>query len=202
MRQLTLAVKLAAASASVFVLFPSAETQAFTLKEIAEVCGGISGATVDGGKGTYTTGSGLDVDISADRTVTISRSGELLLKIERFTFQEYSKCLSDLFQAQAQPPQPRLCRDRSHGVERYGREFDDYRESGWRGGGYDPDRWCNDVIAILRGQHPEGEFAVVSKGERSESKCSAFNCPQYNYHCTVRVKTDPIYNERVSAACR
>ncbi|WP_455989823.1 hypothetical protein [Methylorubrum extorquens] len=67
------------------------------------------------------------------------------------------------------------------------RTFVATRESGWRGGGYDPVKWCNDFISILRGENPQGQFTVKESSERSESRCKPFNCPQYNYRCSVQV---------------
>ena len=95
----------------------------------------------------------------------------------------------------------KVCRDKSHGVERYQRVFEVTRDSSWMGGGFDPTKWCNQVIQGLRGEHPDGKFEVVRKSERSESKCKPFNCPQYLYFCTVRVHTDPLYIEKESSAC-
>ena len=70
------------------------------------------------------------------------------------------------------------------------RTFSVTRESGWRGGGYNPGAWCNDLVSILRGEHPQGQFQVTASSERSESPwCAPFNCPQYNYSCTVQVTT-------------
>lgn len=93
------------------------------------------------------------------------------------------------------------CRHPSHGIERYARTFNVDRNSSWMGGGYDQGKWCNDVIASLRGEHPQGSFEIVGHSERSENKCPPFNCPQYMYFCTVKVSTDPIYVEKVSSAC-
>lgn len=75
----------------------------------------------------------------------------------------------------------------------YGREFDDARGSGWRGGGsgYSTANWCNDLINQLRGQNPNGVFGIVSQSEETKNTCAPFNCPQYLYHCTVHVKADP-----------
>jgi hypothetical protein len=69
------------------------------------------------------------------------------------------------------------------------RTFAVTRESGWRGGGYNSDAWCRDLISILKGEHPHGQFQITGSAERSESRCSPFNCPQYNYTCTVQVTT-------------
>lgn len=67
------------------------------------------------------------------------------------------------------------------------RTFSVTRESGWRGGGYSPNAWCTDLISILKGEHPQGQFKIIASGEQHESRCSPFNCPQYNYSCTVQV---------------
>jgi hypothetical protein len=100
-----------------------------------------------------------------------------------------------------QPSAPQACRDPSHGVERYQHEIDVSRESGWRGGGYDQGRWCNEVLLALRAEHPNGDFRVLGSSEQSESKCKPFNCPQYNYICRVHIRADPIYNLKISPAC-
>ena len=59
------------------------------------------------------------------------------------------------------------------------------------GSGYSTGNWCNNLINMLRGQNPGGEFSVVSTSEDTKNTCSPFNCPQYLYHCTVHVKADP-----------
>jgi hypothetical protein len=100
-------------------------------------------------------------------------------------------------------PAPRACRIRTNGIERYGREFDVPRDSGWRGGGsgYSTGNWCAELIASLRSEHPDGDFSVVTQSENQKNTCAPFNCPQYLYHCTVHVKTDPVFYEKVSADC-
>ena len=102
----------------------------------------------------------------------------------------------------AQPSTPKACRDKTHGVEKYAREFDVTRTSQWMGGGYSQDPWCTDVMNQLRTELPDGSFNKISSSERSETKCAPFNCPQYQYTCTVHVKADPIYFEKVSSACK
>ena len=99
-------------------------------------------------------------------------------------------------------PKPVACRDESHGVERYARTFETDKNSSWLGGGFDQSKWCTQVIGELRGQHPEGKFTVVSSSEKSETKCAPLNCPQYMYYCKVKVETAPLYNEKLTSACR
>lgn len=99
-------------------------------------------------------------------------------------------------------PKPKSCRDKSHGIESYQRAFNVDRTSPWMGGGFSQDPWCNQVIRELRGQYPEGKFEVLSKSETSHTTCTPLNCPEYQYFCSVRVSTDPIYVEKYSSACK
>lgn len=96
---------------------------------------------------------------------------------------------------------PKACRDPSHGVDHFGREFDVTRESPEMGGGHNRGEWCNSAIGTLRGEFPGGEFTVRSDGEHTNNHCAPANCPQYVYSCTIHVKADPIYVEKVSSAC-
>lgn len=101
-----------------------------------------------------------------------------------------------------QVPAPKPCRDRSHGVERYQHVASISRTSNEMGGGFNQVAWCNQVIADLRSQNPDGAFEVESSSERSRSTCAPFNCPQYQYTCTVRASTDPLFVEKLSSVCR
>lgn len=93
------------------------------------------------------------------------------------------------------------CRDKSHGIESYGRVFTVDQTSPWMGGGFDPGRWCAQVIGVLRGQYPDGDFKELSRSEQSHTTCAPFNCPQYQYRCSVQVSADPVYVSKVSDAC-
>jgi hypothetical protein len=97
---------------------------------------------------------------------------------------------------------PKVCRHSSHGIERYAREFDVTRSSHFMGGGFDQPRWCTQAIGQLRGEHPGAEFQVLGSNENKRDTCSPFNCPQYQYHCTIKVRADPVFVERASTACR
>lgn len=101
----------------------------------------------------------------------------------------------------ATPPPPVPCRDPSHGVERYGRQIEVTRESGWRGGGFNQGAWCSQLTSMLQGENPGATIRVLSSSESSKSTCAPFNCPQYNYRCSVQVQADPIYVLRISDAC-
>jgi len=102
----------------------------------------------------------------------------------------------------SQSSEPKACRDKSHGVERYAREFETTRTSHFMGGGYDQPKWCNDALAQLRSEHPEGQFEQLGSSENTMNTCPPFNCPQYQYHCKFRVRTDPVYVKKISTLCR
>ena len=100
------------------------------------------------------------------------------------------------------PPVPHACRDKSHGVERYDRVFNVNKDSPWMGGGFDPTKWCDQAIAQLLRESPDAAFEVIGKSEDSHTTCAPFNCPQYQYHCAIKVQADPIYFEKISSACK
>jgi hypothetical protein len=95
------------------------------------------------------------------------------------------------------------CRDPSHGIESFAREFDTTRQSPEMGGGHSQPEWCSSAIAALRGENAAGSvFGVVSSGEHTNNHCPPLNCPQYEYSCTIHVKADPIYVLKSSPACK
>jgi hypothetical protein len=98
-------------------------------------------------------------------------------------------------------PKTRACRLPSHGVERYGRTFQDGESSGWMGGGHSQPEWCDNLKNKLLAQNPGADIAVLDHSESKRGTCPPFNCPQYNYYCKVEVKADPQYLSKVDDAC-
>lgn len=96
----------------------------------------------------------------------------------------------------------KVCRDSSHGVEQYSRVLEYSRTSPFMGGGFNQERWCEQVIAELRGQYPQANFEVNRRSETSKSVCAPFNCPNYQYTCSVAIKLEPVFVEKASPACR
>jgi len=178
-------------------------TPAIDLKDIAAACSGLETATASGGYGTINTERGYSFEVSDGHELRITQTGRLISKIDHFTYDGYTKCVSDIVSAltAVKPPPPKMCRIPENGIERYGNVFNVTRESGWRGGGYDPARWCSDVIIMLKGEHPGANLSIIGQQENSESKCRPFNCTQYNYICSVHVEADPIYKEAISSQC-
>lgn len=174
------------------------------LATIGAICSGVSTGTLPGGRGNYTEKNGYTFEYNSDKEIEVKRSGVLLYKIDKFTPDELASCVAKIATALTKPPIPeqKSCRDPSNGIERYNREFDVQRNSPEMSGGHSQPEWCNTMTANLRGEHPLGVFSVLNSSESSRSGCAPFNCPLYTYSCTIHVKTDPIYFDKVSPACR
>jgi hypothetical protein len=170
---------------------------------IGKVCSGIVSETMLPGRGSFTEEHGYKFDFTSDKAVEVTQSGKLLYKIEKITVDDIANCVAKITTALLQPPifEQKKCRDPGNGIERYARELDVQRTSPEMSGGHSPGEWCTTAILSLHGEHPLGVFSVVTNSESSRSGCSPFNCPLYTYYCTIHVKTDPIYVEKISPAC-
>jgi hypothetical protein len=182
---------------------PASPPAKVDLETIGKVCSGISSATVPGGEGSYTEAGGYQFTFNVDKSLEVKRSGSLFYKVDKFSYSDYYNCVAKLAEILSRPPinPPKVCRISANGVEGFRREFDVPRESSEMSGGHSQREWCNNLMAILRGEYPGGEFNAIASSERSRSGCAPFNCPLYTYSCTVHVKADPIYKEAASPDC-
>jgi hypothetical protein len=85
---------------------------------------------------------------------------------------------------------PRDCTGRT--ILGFGRELDVVKQSPEMGGGHNQGEWCATAITSLRGEHPNAQFSITGMSETSRNHCPPFNCPQYTYICSIRIKADPI----------
>jgi len=171
---------------------------------IGAICSGVSSGTLPGGRGQYSEKNGYTFQYNSDKEIEVRRFGVLLYKVEKFTSDDLANCVAKIAMALSRPPIPeqKSCRDPSNGIERYAREFDVQRNSPEMSGGHSEPEWCGTMTSSLRGEHPLAVFSVVTSSESSRSACEPFNCPLYTYSCTIHVKTDPVYFDKVNAACR
>lgn len=96
----------------------------------------------------------------------------------------------------------KTCRHPDFGLASWGSEEDHTNSSGWRGGGYDENRFCNDVIAAFiqsRGIGPVHKVATLRSSQ--ESKKDILGHVEYKYHCSIRVHWNPVYRELTDARC-
>ena len=101
------------------------------------------------------------------------------------------------------PETARTCRHESFGRAGWEHTETIVRSSGWMGGGFDQNRWCNAAIAAILSERsigPEHEARVVNS--REEGRWTGFlgRERQYKYHCTVEMRWIPIYAESTDAA--
>jgi hypothetical protein len=77
--------------------------------------------------------------------------------------------------------------------------------SGWRGGGYNQGAYCSDytnsVVSSRKLTGTDYKIEKVTSGEEGRWTGTFGRDRQYNYHCTLKVYSDPIYNERTDARC-
>lgn len=96
----------------------------------------------------------------------------------------------------------RKCRHPDFGQEGWANEETIPQSSGWVGGGSNPDNWCNTLISqIIQGRSigPIHKATVLDKSQ--EARWTWDRRRQYNYHCTVNMKWNPIYAERIDPRC-
>jgi S1-C subfamily serine protease len=91
------------------------------------------------------------------------------------------------------------CRHPSHGLEGYRVSVSISQWSGERGGGYNQEAWCNDLLSGLKNQYPQSSFTKIGSDESSDKDWTGH--VTYNYYCTVRRDEEPIYLEANSEAC-
>jgi hypothetical protein len=93
-----------------------------------------------------------------------------------------------------------LCAHPSHELTGYQFTETVSGSSGWRGGGYNPTAWCNDVKRAK--ENSVGQSIVWSNQRpREESKKDLLGKVEYNYHCTITAQWGPIYATVRSPAC-
>ncbi len=128
----------------------------------AKVCGGL----VSGQINTHGSIQVDDLSVKGDTngSITIAKNGVDIGTVAKGSYEQYTTCLLQVMRILSvnnpggpSAPAPKPCRIPNNGVERYTREFDVNRDSGWRGGGtgYSTSNWCNELIASLRGEHPQ-----------------------------------------------
>lgn len=110
------------------------------------------------------------------------------------------RCGTEDVQTTSYPHQYNECRHPSHGVASYAYSETVTASSGWRGGGYNPIAWCNDVKRSK--EQSVGQSIVwATPQHREESKRDFLGHVTYNYHCTIEAKWSPIYTMARSSEC-
>jgi hypothetical protein len=85
-----------------------------------------------------------------------------------------------------------LCADPSHEVASYRQTIIVTGTSGWRGGGYNQNAYCQDLMRSK--EQSIGATIVWSNQKSSEGSRKDFlGHAEYNYSCSIQAQLDPIY---------
>jgi hypothetical protein len=96
----------------------------------------------------------------------------------------------------------RSCRHPDFGRAGWERSEVISQSSGWRGGGGNPDNWCNELISsyvVTRALGTNYEASVLETAEESDRDWMGH--VTYNYHCKVEISSIPVYAERTDPRC-
>ncbi len=97
---------------------------------------------------------------------------------------------------------PATCRVASNGVERYTSESVVTQTSGWRGGGYNQGAFCNDAINALKASTGNNSvYTIIGSSEQSRRDGFLNSHASYNYTCTIKVSSNPIFTVAPNPAC-
>ena len=97
-----------------------------------------------------------------------------------------------------------LCRNQSHGIEKWETEVGWGPEStGWLGGGHNQQDECNKIIAGALASRPDAQISLLpgSAGMWEESRKDILGHVEYKYYCRGTYRSGPIYVEKQSRAC-
>jgi hypothetical protein len=97
------------------------------------------------------------------------------------------------------------CRHPDFGQAGWARQETLHGTSGWRSGGYNQDAYCTDFIAsVVQARQLGGKpYSLEKTGSSEEARWTGplRRHRQYNYHCSVKLSWEPIYNERKDPRC-
>jgi hypothetical protein len=102
-------------------------------------------------------------------------------------------------------PSPKTCTNQAFGLASWANEETLNGTSGWRGGGYNQGAYCTEFInSVIQGRGLGNQPHLVDEIKSSEeNRRTGFmnSVAQYNYHCSIKLHWNPIYNAKADAIC-
>lgn len=97
----------------------------------------------------------------------------------------------------------RNCSNPAFGIASWGVVETVTGSSGWRGGGYNQEAYCNDLKnQAIAARQLGGKLFEIGPYQRNESQRMTWDRhAQYNYSCSFQLKSNPIYNSRRDPIC-
>ena len=140
-------------------------------------------------------------------TIKLEQKGAAIGNFTKGSYSDYNKCLIDVIKLLL-PNKPityKLCALPEFGLSGWAKEETLNGTSGWKGGGYNQNAFCNDFInATLTARALPGsgyKVETVTSSEEGRWTGTFGRDRQYNYHCTIRLYVGPIYNSKQDPRC-
>jgi hypothetical protein len=103
------------------------------------------------------------------------------------------------------PPIPKTCQNPAFGIAGWANQETLQGTSGWRGGGYNPGAYCTDFTnSVIASRGLGNQPHVVDNlkpGEEQRRTGFLNSVAEYNYHCSITLRWNPIYNQRADPLC-
>lgn len=199
-------------------------THAECLKEAGDFAERLCGQVKQSGKSTLITGKG---ELSAEAKGLIAKAlgqlgGEVGVNIQTKEFEnvvqeqlagelvDVRKCgiqVATLAMNQVCEKAPRwkICSNQAFGIERWDNSERLQGTTGWRGGGYNPGAYCTDFInSVVNGRQlgdKPHEVSDVKPGEENRRTGMFRDHAEYNYHCAITLKWNPVYKQKADPIC-
>jgi hypothetical protein len=103
--------------------------------------------------------------------------------------------------ASAPSPVFALCPHPDHGLEGWQHSIASTADSGWRGGGSDPQSYCGSQKLTLEAANPDRNVTLTGTTEDHRATYNPFKHDEYRYVCAFSQQWGPIYRQARSASC-
>jgi hypothetical protein len=124
---------------------------------------------------------------------------------------QYAQSLLDLAAAKTMIAGPCAdlpeCEDPSHGLDKYAIDVPVGKWSDWRGGGYNRNAYCNDLLGELKFQYPKANFAKIRDDEHNRTindladPFHKVGHVEYQYYCEFQRQEQPVYRRAKGVEC-
>ncbi|MGY4608604.1 hypothetical protein ACVW16_007016 [Bradyrhizobium sp. USDA 4474] len=108
-------------------------------------------------------------------------------------------------QACTKAPNYKTCANAAFGIAGWENQETLQGTSGWRGGGYNPGAYCTDFtngVVASRGLGSQPHVVEnVKPGEEQRRTGFLNSVAEYNYHCSITLRWNPIYNQKADPLC-
>jgi len=112
----------------------------------------------------------------------------------------FTKCISGFIQ-NGNTGKAKTCRNKAFGMEKWNQRDSITQSSGKVRGGSSNNNWCNTLLSsFIKNRGITGKYKYNFANMREESNKDWKGHVTYNYHCTVNISWDPLYQKRTDAA--